>query len=156
MTDWSPAMAEDPGRGTREDWRPPAWSILASDTTGKRGAKAVLVVDDAEAIRTSVADILRAVGYTVIEAADGVEALRFLTTMRFDAMVLDLNMPRMDGVSLLAAVRKPPPVVVLSAYTMDDEARRRVGSAIVTYLEKPVRPQRLLDALEAAMTIEPV
>jgi len=140
----------------REDWRPPAWGRLASQPSGPRGSKAVLVVDDAEAIRTSVADILRAVGYTVIEAPDGVEALRFLTTMRFDAMVLDLNMPRMDGVSLLAAVRKPPPVVVLSAFTMDEEARRRVGSAIVTYLEKPVRPQRLLEALETATATQQV
>ena len=149
-------MDDDAHRPTREDWRPPAWGRLAGEPAGHRGAKAVLVVDDAEAIRTSVADILRAVGYTVIEAPDGVEALRFLTTMRFDAMVLDLNMPRMDGVSLLAAVRKPPPVVVLSAFTMDDEARRRVGAAIVTYLEKPVRPQRLLDALAAAMASEQV
>ncbi|HUA94141.1 MAG TPA: response regulator [Acidimicrobiales bacterium] len=144
-------MGEETPRHAQEDWRPPAWSRLDQGHEERRGGKAVLVVDDAEAIRTSVADILRAVGYTVIEACDGLEAQRFLSTMRFDAMVLDLNMPRMDGVSLLAAVRRPPPVVVLSAFTLDEEARRRVGSAIVTHLEKPVQPQRLLEALEAAI-----
>jgi len=107
----------------------------------------VLVVDDNEAIRSSAGDILRTVGYTAIEAADGYDALNLLTTMHFDVMVLDLNMPRLDGVALLGALSLPPPTVIVSAFEMDEATKSRVGSTIVTHLPKPVPPQRLLDAV---------
>ncbi len=143
--------------GGRENWRPPAWARRHGSPSREpedANARAVLVVDDEEAVRASVADVLRTVGYTVIEAADGEDALRLLTTMRFDAMVLDLKMPRRDGVSLLGSLTRPPPVVLLSAHDLDEQARRRVGTAIVTYLQKPVPPQRLLHAVAAAVGLQ--
>jgi CheY-like chemotaxis protein len=115
------------------------------------GEVSVLVVEDNEDIRTSLSDILRTVGYTVIEAADGEDALGLLTTMRFDAMVLDLKMPRRDGASLLSALSEPPAVIVVSAYELDDETRHRAGSTIVAHLSKPVPPQQLLDAVADAV-----
>jgi CheY-like chemotaxis protein len=69
-------------------------------------------------------------------------------------MVLDLKMPRLDGVSLLDALPKPPPVVIVSATDMNDEARQRVGSKVVTHLSKPVPPQRLLDAVAHAVRMD--
>jgi len=114
----------------------------------------VLVVDDNEAIRSSAGDILRTVGYTAIEAADGYDALSLLSTMHFDVMVLDLNMPRLDGVALLGALSLPPPTVILSAFEMDDDTRRRFESRIVTHLPKPVPPQQLLDAVGDALRME--
>jgi CheY-like chemotaxis protein len=115
---------------------------------------AVLVVDDEEAVRASVADVIRTVGYTVIESSDGEDALRLLSTMRFHALVLDLRMPRLGGIALLSALPKPPPVVVLSGYKLEEESRRQVGQAIVTYLRKPVPPSVLLDALADAVGLE--
>jgi CheY-like chemotaxis protein len=111
----------------------------------------VLVVEDNESIRSSLSDILRTVGYSVIEAADGEDALSLLTTTRFDAMVLDLKMPRRDGASLLSALSEPPAVIVVSAYELDDETRHRAGSTIVAHLSKPVPPQQLLDAVADAV-----
>jgi CheY-like chemotaxis protein len=111
----------------------------------------VLVVDDNDDFRSSTSDILRTVGYTVFEAADGEDALSLLTTMRFDAMVLDLKMPRRDGASLLSALSEPPTVVVVSAFELDDETRHRAGSTIVAHLSKPVPPQQLLDAVADAV-----
>ena len=134
--------------GTREDRRP-TWSHR-QQPTDIWTRSTMLVVDDDEAVRTSVAKILHTVGYTVIQAADGAKALRFLSTMRFGALVLDLKLPDLDGVSLFSAVVKPPPVVVLSAYELADESRRRFGGAFVVHLRKPVPPQRLLDAVAAA------
>jgi CheY-like chemotaxis protein len=111
----------------------------------------VLVVEDNDDLRSSMSDILRTVGYTVIEAADGEDALNLVTTMRFDAMVLDLKMPRRDGASLLSALSEPPAVVVVSAFELDDETRHRAGSTIVAHLSKPVPPQQLLDAVADAV-----
>jgi two-component system chemotaxis response regulator CheY len=116
---------------------------------------AVLVVDDEESVRASVADVIRTVGYTVIEASDGDDALRMLSTMRFHAIVLDLHMPRLDGVAMLSALSKPPPVVVLSGYGLEGEDRDPGGSAIVTQLRKPVPPEVLLDALADAVGLQP-
>jgi CheY-like chemotaxis protein len=115
---------------------------------------AVLVVDDNEAVRTSLSDILRTVGYTAIEAADGEDALNLLSTMRFDAMVLDLVLPRRDGASLLSVLSHPPPVVIISATDLDDESRQHLGPKVVRQLAKPVPPQRLLDAVADAVRLE--
>jgi len=138
----------------RGAWQPPKWSRRSSDSSStleNPGEVAVLVVEDNKDIRSSFSDILRTVGYTVIEAADGEDALDLLTTMRFDAMVLDLKMPRRDGASLLSALSDPPAVVVVSAYELDDRTRHRAGSTIVAQLSKPVAPQQLLDAVADAV-----
>jgi CheY-like chemotaxis protein len=135
-------------------WQSPNWSrrsSVSSSTLENPSDVSVLVVEDNESIRSSMSEILRTVGYTVIEAADGEDALSLLTTMRFDAMVLDLKMPRRDGASLLSALSEPPAVVVVSAFELDDETRHRAGSTIVAHLSKPVPPQQLLDAVADAV-----
>ncbi len=136
----------------REVWRPPAWSRRpkTTDDLGASNATVVLVVEDDETLRTSVAKILRTVGYTVIQAESGEDALRLLGTMRFNAMVLDIKLPGIDGISLLAKAFQTPPVVLLSAHKVDDESRRRAGKPIVAHLRKPVAPRQLLDAVATA------
>jgi CheY-like chemotaxis protein len=138
-----------------EAWQPPEWShrsSFSSSIIDNPNEVAVLVVEDNDDIRSSFSDILRTVGYTVIEAADGEEALSLLATMRFDAMVLDLKLPRRDGASLLSALSEPPAVVVVSAYELDDRTRHSAGSTIVANLSKPVLPQQLVDAVFDAVT----
>ena len=134
------------------DWKPPAWSV-ARETPSSVNLKdvAVLVVDDDETIRTSTAAILRAAGYTTLEAADGEDAYGFLNNMRFQALVLDLKMPRCDGVTLLSRLKKPPPVVILSADPLPEEEARQL-SCLVAQLRKPVSPYRLLDAVKVAVS----
>jgi CheY-like chemotaxis protein len=137
----------------RDDWEPPAWARLRADTreaNGRRNAATVLVVDDTEAVRISVAEVLRFVGYTVIESGDGHDALRLLRAMRFDAVVLDLCMPGLDGMSLLAAVSRPPPVVILSAYEPELAATHKAPTVLM-HLRKPVPPQRLIEAVSLAV-----
>jgi CheY-like chemotaxis protein len=144
-------MGDEPTR--REDWRPPAWSRRHQtlDSVKTANARVVLVVDDDESFRVSTAEVLRVAGYTVIQASDGVDALRMLSTMRFDALVLDLKLPNMDGVALLSGLPNPPPVVLASAYPLDPQSRRRFNRSITAYLRKPISPERLLDAVTAAV-----
>jgi CheY-like chemotaxis protein len=120
-------------------------------TVVDRQAAPILVVDDQEAVRATVADVLRSAGYTVVESGDGLDALSMLSAGRFEAMVLDLRMPRLGGAALLRALPAPPPTVVLSASELADEDLERAGSGVQAQLRKPVAPQRLIDAVRAAV-----
>jgi CheY-like chemotaxis protein len=85
----------------------------------------LLVIDDDEAIRTALAELLELCGYSVAVAADGQEGVELLEYgLAPRAIVLDLMMPRMDGWTFLARLRRDPrfrdlPVVVTSAVAMD-------------------------------------
>lgn len=107
----------------------------------------VLVVDDEPDVRTSVADILRDAGYDVEEACDGDEALDVLSRRRVDAMLLDVVMPRRDGIAVMDALSDPPPVLVISAHRLDGPVRNKLAAKVADFLEKPVRPQELLARL---------
>ena len=146
----------DQGRhvGTERQWEPPAFVSSRTsppEPAAALDAGAVLVVDDRHAVRTSIAAVLRSEGYAVTEVGDGQDALPILRNEQFDAMVLDLRMPLVGGASLLAALTNPPPTVILSASQMTGEDRARVGDTVVAELTKPVAPQRLLDAVAAAV-----
>ena len=107
----------------------------------------VLVVDDDGALRSSEAHILRNAGYTIAEAEDGDAALRLLGELDVGMVLLDLRMPRRDGLSVLEALTTPHLVVLVSAYALDEATLARVDAKIVTYLEKPVPPRRLLETV---------
>jgi CheY-like chemotaxis protein len=124
----------------------PGWLGIAESSD----RASVLVVDDDEAVRSSVGDILQAAGHIAIQVANGEAALRVLRTFRFDAMVLDLRMPGLDGFALLAALPQAPPVVTVSAFDLDHTAHHLVRSKAVRHLSKPLHPERLLDAVAHA------
>ncbi len=114
-------------------------------------APSVLVADDDESVRVSVADILRLEGYTVTEADDGDVVLDLVGIERFDALVLDNRMPRLDGMSVLAALENPPPAVLMSAHDVDAGGRKDLAVRGIAYLHKPVDPEHLLDAVATAV-----
>lgn len=111
----------------------------------------VLVVDDHEAIRTSVAELLRSAGYSVIEAENGARALELLADNEVGAMVLDLRMPGVSGLKVLEQLEDPPPVIVTSAFALDQAEAARVDAKIFVQLVKPFHPRRLIDAVASAI-----
>ena len=114
----------------------------------------VLVVDDEEGQRSAMRDLLQRWGYDVLTATDGADALDQLSGVGVDAILTDLNMPRLDGAGLLAALQnlpQAPPAVVLTAFGDPDKAVdtvHRLGA--FWYLEKPVQPRMLRTILERA------
>jgi len=111
----------------------------------------VLVTDDDDGIRSTVAAMLRAEGFDVIEASDGDMALEMLEEHQVDVLVLDIRMPRMDGISVLDALEVPPVVLLVSAFSMDEEIRSRTSGKVFRYLRKPVAPGRLIGFVAEAM-----
>jgi CheY-like chemotaxis protein len=113
----------------------------------------VLVVDDDPSLRELVSTTLKLEGYQTMTAADGVMALELLTRCRFDAVVLDAVMPRMDGLTVLRAIRSDPevgnlPVVMLSGLGEVHHLQRGVDAGANGYLTKPFDFRSLLEQLE--------
>src|SRR6202035_1771623 len=95
--------------------------------------------------------ILRSAGFSVAEAEDGEIALDLLGVGSYRMILLDMRMPKRDGVSLIEALEEVPPVIVHTAYSLDVADRERLGARVVDYLHKPVSPQKLLRAVESAL-----
>ena len=112
--------------------------------------KRVLTVDDAGLVRRFYRDILERAGYEVEEAINGLEAIEKLLKAPADLLIVDINMPQMDGLSLLRHLRRqPPPLCAIPALVssteaeaQDIEAARAAGANL--YLVKPVKPEILL------------
>lgn len=116
-------------------------------------AKTILTVDDSRTIREMVAFTLRKAGYDVQEAEDGQKAIAVLRTRSADVIITDLNMPVMDGVALIRALRADPkhrstPILMLT--TESDAGKKAEGkSAGATgWLVKPFDPVKLIDVIK--------
>jgi diguanylate cyclase (GGDEF)-like protein len=115
----------------------------------------VLVVEDDEAVRTSTCEVLRRGGFRAAEAATGQEALDLTRETFFDAIVLDVDLPDMNGYRVsdhMAARRGVTPVVYLSGTAVSPEDRARgFDAGADCYLVKPVTPQELVAAVRAVI-----
>jgi len=111
----------------------------------------VLVVDDDEAVRVTMAEILRREGYRVDEAHDGQSALERLREATVGVILLDLHMPRMDGHEVLARLTaQDPPVVIVSAYERTP-LPPGCEATVVAYMRKPAKPDMILGAVADAL-----
>ena len=111
----------------------------------------VLVVDDEADVRASMSEVLRTSGFSVDEAEDGEVARGLLRENCYGMVLLDIRMPRLDGVSLIESLGELPPVVVHSAFSLNAEERQRLGMRVVMYLHKPVSPPDLLNTVRAVL-----
>jgi CheY-like chemotaxis protein len=118
----------------------------------RRAHADILVVDDDEDVRTSMAAVLRSVGYTVIEAVDGQSALDTLVSSDVAVILLDLHMTPRDGIWLLEHIEATPVVVVVSAFALYDEGavRAQFSHRVAEFLRKPVASPRLLASIGEA------
>jgi len=110
------------------------------DAAAQSSAMRVLVVDDSERLRQSLATGLRSEGMAVETAADGVQALALIASLPFDVVVLDLVMPRMDGVRVLRELmprRTKPRILVLSARDHVSDRVEALDLGADDYLVKP-------------------
>ena len=104
-----------------------------------------LVTDDSATIRNMIAFTLRAIGLSIMEAADGQEALSKLEGSPVDIMIVDLNMPKINGLELISILRRNPKYRKLPIIMVTTETDRKKGLAAGAneYIIKPFKPQEL-------------
>jgi two-component system chemotaxis response regulator CheY len=121
-------------------------------------APCILTVDDSAAVRLMLKVSLVAVGFVVLQAEDGAQALETLRVVSPNLIITDVNMPRLDGFSLIEQVRRQAhfahlPIVVLSTEGCSKKRQRATALGATDWLMKPATPAQLLlavaDSLQA-------
>ena len=115
-------------------------------------AKTIMIIDDSISLRQVVSIALTNAGYEVIEACDGKDALAKLTGQKVHLMISDVNMPNMDGISFLKAVRLLPnykftPVIMLTTEAGEGMKKEGQAAGARAWVVKPFRPEQLLVAV---------
>src|SRR5205807_1442419 len=117
-------------------------------------AARIVVIEDEPAIRRGVIDVLRASGYDVSEAADGAAGLEEAVRLGVDLVLLDLLLPKRDGLDVLAELRKVRPtlpVIILTAKGSEDDRVRGLKMGADDYVVKPFSARELLARVEAVL-----
>jgi two-component system chemotaxis response regulator CheY len=110
----------------------------------------ILAVDDSEPMRKMVELVLKSGGHQVTLANDGVEALQKFQAGKFDLIVTDINMPNMNGIELIKAVRAQHsdiPIVALTTESEDDMRKKGAEAGADGWVVKPFKPAQFLDII---------
>ena len=123
-------------------------------------SNAVLVVDDAATVRLYYRTVLAGIGCTVDEAWNGLEGLEHALRAPPDLMLVDVNMPHLDGYGFLRAVRREPelqaiPAVMISTEGAPADAAQAFAVGANMYVHKPVRPDHLAGLVRLLLGMKP-
>ena len=118
-------------------------------------ARRVVIAEDEALIRLDLAEMLAEEGFEVVgQAADGEEAVRLVEGLRPDLVVLDVKMPKLDGISAAERIagQRIAPVVILTAFSQRELVERARDAGAMAYLVKPFSPSDLVPAIEMAVS----
>jgi len=110
-----------------------------------------LVVEDSPTMRQLITFALKRIpGSKVVEASDGIDALKKLSTNKIDLILTDINMPIMDGLKLVSMVRNDPahkglPIIVITTEGAEEDRKRGLALGANAYIAKPIQTQDLLN-----------
>lgn len=116
-------------------------------------AKTILAIDDSASIRQMVAFTLKSAGYEVLDAVDGQDGLDKAKSHNVSLVLTDQNMPRMDGLTLIRALRSLPqyksiPILMLTTESSDAMKQQGRAAGATGWLVKPFDPQKLLEVVK--------
>lgn len=116
----------------------------------------IMAVDDTATMRQMISFTLNSVGHEVVEASDGQEALQIARSKKFDLVIADVNMPNMDGITLVRSLRSLPeyrftPILILT--TEFQEAKRQEGknAGATGWIVKPFNPEQLINVISKVL-----
>jgi two-component system, chemotaxis family, chemotaxis protein CheY len=118
--------------------------------------KRILIVDDSPTIRKLIGYVLRKKDYVTEEAEDGLDAMEKLSASEIDLVIVDLNMPNMDGISFVKNLRGSYynldlPVIMLTTTNDGDLKKEAYGAGVNLFLNKPIQPDVLLFKIESLL-----
>lgn len=116
-------------------------------------AKTIMIVDDSASLRQVVSIALKREGYEVIEGKDGADALGKLKGQRIHLIISDVNMPNMDGISFVQAVKQMPdykftPIIMLTTESQEEKKRQGQLAGAKAWMVKPFKPEQMLGAVQ--------
>lgn len=125
----------------------------------ERGAT-ILIADDEPEVVDLVRIILESEGYRVLDASNGLQALKQIQAHRPDLILMDMRMPEMTGLGVLNTLAQDPetrsiPVVMLSVVVTDPEIRMALSQGAVAYLSKPFEVRELLWMVDRVLGMDP-
>ena len=117
----------------------------------------ILAVDDSASMRQMVSFTLKGAGYEVVEAADGVEALQIAKTRSVNLVITDVNMPNMDGITLIKELRALPsykftPLLMLTTESGADKKQQGKAAGATGWIVKPFNPEQLLNTVKKVIS----
>lgn len=151
------ALAEASAARTPHTRAAPAPVDIAEDDDGPAAAPRILVVDDHPANREVARLMLAAVGCETAEACDGDEAIAMAATQAFDLILMDVRMPRVDGLAATRAIRaagNTVPILAVTADAMPEDAARCLAAGMDDHLPKPISHHALYAAMERLLSQE--
>jgi len=116
----------------------------------------ILAVDDSASMRQMVAFTLKGAGHEVIEAVDGVDALAKVKGAKLDLVVSDVNMPNMDGITLIRELRAIPafkfiPMLMLTTESTGEKKQEGKAAGATGWIVKPFNPEQLLATINKVL-----
>lgn len=105
--------------------------------------KKILIVEDNQMNMELLLDLLEFYGYSITKAEDGIKALECLSETKFDLILLDMQLPKMDGLKLLEIIKKDPekaeiPIIAITAHAMQGSKERFLSMGCLEYISKPI------------------
>ena len=115
--------------------------------------RSILAVDDSPSMRKMVSFTLSGAGFKVVEAVDGVDALEKAEAQQVDLVLVDQNMPRLDGIGLTKKLREHPrykqtPILILTTESSDQMKQAGRDAGATGWLVKPFDPNRLIEVIQ--------
>ncbi|HWR72769.1 MAG TPA: response regulator [Nitrospirota bacterium] len=119
-------------------------------------SRKIMVVDDSASMRQMVSFTLGQEGFEIIEAANGGEALKKLDKETVHMLITDLNMPELDGISLVRIVRKNPaykfiPIIILTTVSGSESRQEGKAAGATGWMVKPFKPEELIAAVKKVL-----
>ncbi|WP_144394484.1 response regulator [Pleionea sediminis] len=116
----------------------------------------ILAVDDSSSMRQMVTFTLKSAGFDVDEASDGQEALQAAKSCKYDVVISDVNMPNMDGITLVKNLRQLPdykftPILMLTTESTGDKKSEGKQAGATGWIVKPFNPDQLLTTVKRVM-----
>ncbi|HTP03229.1 MAG TPA: response regulator [Anaerolineales bacterium] len=117
----------------------------------------ILYIEDNSDNRKLVRRVLEVEGYSVVEASDGLQAMECLETQHMDLVLMDINMPEVDGYTLTARIKAMPqfsglPIVAVTANVMRGDRERSLRAGCDGYIQKPIDIDMLSQQIERFLT----